>query len=254
MKLQEHAWRVAKPLLERRGFELRRTSMGRDDWDLYPLLIRLLREQQADVVLDVGANRGGFVDRLRGAGYEGRVISFEPLPGPFAVLAGRAASDRRWDVAETALSDAAGRERMSRSGDGDVTSSLLPTAQAMVQALPAATPGEQLEVAVSTVDAEVARRIAAGDRAFLKIDTQGNELAVLRGAQATLPRTVGVLAELSLVELYEGQALFGEIVDWLAERGFLLLAMAPAFHDPRSGQLLQVDALFGELRGSAGEH
>jgi FkbM family methyltransferase len=251
MKLREHAWRAAKPLLEQRGFELRRTSMARDDWDLYPLLIRLLREQNADVVFDVGANRGGFVDRLRGAGYEGRVISFEPLPEPFAVLARRAADDRRWDAAEAALSDVAGREPMRRSGSGDVTSSLLGTADALVQALPEAAPGEQVEVGVSTVDAEAAERLAASDRLFLKIDTQGNELAVLRGAQETLARTAGVLAELSLVELYEGQALFGEIVDWLAERGLLLLAMAPAFHDPRTGQLLQVDALFGELRGSA---
>jgi hypothetical protein len=82
--------------------------MNRDDWDLYPLLIRLMRERQATVVLDVGANRGGFVDQLRVSGYEGRVISFEPLPEPYGVLAQRAAGDPRWDAAETALSDTAG--------------------------------------------------------------------------------------------------------------------------------------------------
>ncbi len=221
--------------------------MNRDDWDLYPLLIRLMRERRATVVLDVGANRGGFVDRLRGSGYEGRVISFEPLPEPFGVLARRAAGDPRWDAAETALSDTSGHAPMRRSGSGDVTSSLLPTAAAMVQALPEAAPGERVEVSVSTVDAEVASRLSESDRLFLKIDTQGNELAVLQGGQAALARTVGVLAELSLVELYGGQALFSEIIDWLAERGFLLLAMAPAFHHPRTGQLLQVDALFGQL-------
>jgi FkbM family methyltransferase len=209
--------------------------------------MRLLREQRATVVLDVGANRGGFVDRLRGAGYDGRVISFEPLPEPFAVLSRRADGDRRWDASEIALSDSAGRAPMTRSGTGDVTSSLLPTSEAMVQALPAAAPGERVDVGVSTVDAEAASRLSETDRLFIKIDTQGNELAVLRGAETALGRTVGVLAELSLVELYDGQALFGEIVDWLAERGFLLLAMEPAFHDPRTGRLLQVDALFGEL-------
>jgi hypothetical protein len=49
---------------------------------------------------------------------------------------------------------------------------------------------------------------------------------------------VGILVELSVVELNEGQALFGEIVDWLAARNFFLLAMAPAFNDSRTGQLL----------------
>jgi FkbM family methyltransferase len=220
--------------------------MNGDDWNLYPLLIRLLRERQATVVLDVGANRGGFVDQLRGSGYEGRVISFEPLPQPYRVLAQRAAGDPRWDAAETALSDTAGAAPMRRSGSGDVTSSLLRTTDAMVQALPEAAPGERVEVSVSTVDAEVATRLTESDRPFLKIDTQGNELAVLQGGRTSLARTVGVLAELSLVELYDGQALFAELVDWLAERDFLLLAMAPAFHDPRTGQLLQVDALFGD--------
>jgi len=238
---------VAQPLLESRGLELRRISMNQDDWDLYPLLIRLLRERRATVVLDAGANVGGFVDQLRGSGYEGNVISFEPLPEPFAALARRADADPRWEAANLALSDAAGEAPMRRSGSGDVTSSLLPTAAAMVEALPDASPGERVEVRVSTVDEEAASRLSAEDRPFLKIDTQGNELAVLHGARATLERTVGVLAELSLIELYDGQALFGEVVDWLAERGFPLLAMAPAFHDPRTGRLLQVDGLFGRL-------
>ena len=251
MKLRNRVWRVAQPLLESRGFELRRTQMNRDDWDLYPLLIRLMREHQATVVLDVGANRGGFVDRLRGSGYTGRVISFEPLPEPFGMLARRVAGDPRWEAAEIALSDTPGHAPMRRSGSGDVTSSLLPTAAAMVHALPAAAPGECVEVTVSTVDAEANGRLSESERLFLKIDTQGNELAVLEGAQDALARTVGVLAELSLIELYDGQALFAEVIDWLAERGFLLLAMAPAFHDPRTGQLLQVDALFGQLSPAA---
>jgi hypothetical protein len=127
------------------------------------------------------------------------------------------------------------------------TSSLLSTTDVMVEYLPSAAPTETLEVRVSTVDEQVRDRLRDSDRPFLEIDTQGTELSVLEGADATLPRAVGVLVELSFVELYEGQALFGEIVDWLAARNFLLLAMAPAFSDGRTGQLLQVDGLFGVL-------
>ena len=221
--------------------------MNSHDRSLDALLIRLLREKHATVVLDVGANRGAFVDRIRGQGYEGRVISFEPLPQPFATLARRVEGNVQWDAVQLAISDAPGTATMGRSGDAEGTSSLLSTTDIMVEYLPSAVPTETLDVRVSTVDEQVRDRLRETDRPFLKIDTQGTELSVLEGADATLPRAVGVLVELSFVELYEGQALFGEIVDWLAARNFLLLAMAPAFSDGRTGQLLQVDGLFGVL-------
>jgi hypothetical protein len=146
-----------------------------------------------------------------------------------------------------AIGAAPGTATMGRSADADVMSSLLSTTDVMLETLPSAASTEELEVRVSTVDEQVHDRLRETDRPFLKIDTQGTELSVLRGAEATLPHAVGVLVELSFVELYEGQALFAEIVDWLAARNFLLLAMAPAFSDRRTGQLLQVDGLFGVL-------
>jgi FkbM family methyltransferase len=245
MKLPDEVRRTARSLLARQGFELRRIR-GKDR-SLDALLMRLLREQHASVVLDVGANRGGFVDYLRGQGYEGSVISFEPMPQPFATLAERVAGNPRWDAVQVAISDAPGTAMMGRSGEAPGTSSLLSTTDLMVETLPAAAPTEELEVRVSTIDEQVHDRLRETDRPFIKIDTQGTELSVLRGADATLSRAVGVLAELSFVELYEGQALFGEIVDWLAARNFFLLAMATAFRDRRTGQLLQVDGLFGLL-------
>jgi FkbM family methyltransferase len=245
MNVREEVRRATRRLLARQGFELRR--MNSHDRSLDALLIRLLREKHATVVLDVGANRGAFVDRIRGQGYEGRVISFEPLPQPFAALARRVEGNAQWDAVQVAISDAPGTATMGRSEDAEGTSSLLSTTDVMVEYLPSAAPTETLDVRVSTVDEQVRDRLRETDRPFLKIDTQGAELSVLEGADATLPRAVGVLVELSFVELYEGQALFAEIVDWLAARNFLLLAMAPAFSDRKTGQLLQVDGLFGVL-------
>jgi hypothetical protein len=79
---------------------------------------------------------------------------------------------------------------------------------------------------------------------FLKIDTQGYEDRVLRGAVELLPRAVGLQLEMSLVSLYEGQRRFDEMYVELVGKGFELWSMSPAFVDPRSGRLLQVDATF----------
>jgi FkbM family methyltransferase len=156
MSARALARRTARRLLSSQGFELRR--MDTADFGLDACLTRLLRETRTSVVLDVGANHGGFVDYVRGQGYEGRVLSFEPLPEPFATLTRRIEGDSRWEAIRVAISDAPGTATMRRSGKADVTSSLLATTDAMVGFLPAATPGEEVEVAVSTVDEQVEPR------------------------------------------------------------------------------------------------
>jgi hypothetical protein len=50
--------------------------------------------------------------------------------------------------------------------------------------------------------------------------------------------------ELSVLALYEGQPLVGDVLRYLADRTFSLAAIEPGYTDPESGQLLQLDGLF----------
>ena len=54
-------------------------------------------------VIDVGAHEGEYAKRLREGGYEGRIVSFEPVPRAFAGLERAAAGDRAWHVHQLAL-------------------------------------------------------------------------------------------------------------------------------------------------------
>ena len=54
-------------------------------------VVRLLAHFGIDCVVDVGANSGGFASTIRSLGYSGRIVSLEPLSGPFELLAARAA-------------------------------------------------------------------------------------------------------------------------------------------------------------------
>ena len=61
---------------------------------------------------------------------------------------------------------------------------------------------------------------------FLKIDAQGSELAVLKGAAQKLSNAVCVQAEMCFVPLYIGQPLFRDIDVLLAKFGFVFHSFA----------------------------
>src|SRR5262249_39631417 len=74
----------------------------------------LFRQLQIDCVFDVGANRGQYRDFLRDlVGFDGLIISFEPVPNAAAVLRERAAGDPRWLIQGYALGRADGSQPMN---------------------------------------------------------------------------------------------------------------------------------------------
>src|ERR1043166_6885144 len=80
--------------LRARGFDVVRYEPAR-----FPELRRtaLIDERGVDVVLDVGANAGPVASPLRGGGYQGRIVSFEPQRRAYERLAAAAAGDPLWE-------------------------------------------------------------------------------------------------------------------------------------------------------------
>ncbi|MCF8478167.1 MAG: FkbM family methyltransferase [Pseudolabrys sp.] len=81
---------------------------------------------------------------------------------------------------------------------------------------------------VETVDGETLDTILASAGVehadFIKVDTQGTELDILRAADRTVERAVAIIAEISFLPWYEGQALFSDVELFLRERGFAFVA------------------------------
>ena len=125
-----------------------------------------------------------------------------------------------------------------------VSSSLLPMSSAHSDAEPKSSyVGSELTPLV-TLDQASKHIIKPIDRILLKIDTQGYEWAVLDGATTTLGQVQALSIEASLVELYTGQHLWQSVIERLTSKGWHVWDIQPAFADPRSGQLLQIDLLF----------
>ncbi len=75
----------------------------------------ILKSQQINLVIDVGANIGQFGKMLRKIGYTGEIVSFEPVDSTFRVLETTASNDVNWKVFKLALSDKNGKFISTRS-------------------------------------------------------------------------------------------------------------------------------------------
>jgi FkbM family methyltransferase len=206
-------------------------------------LVRSLRAHGIDVVLDVGANAGQFARRIRAMGYRGRIVSFEPLSAAFRKLAANRNTFAQWRALHMALGDEDCTRRINVAGNSQ-SSSFLDMLPRHVDAAPKSAYVGTEEVTVRRLDSVFDEHCGPQEKCFLKIDVQGFEYAVLRGAERSLARCAGLHLELSLVPLYEGALPFAGMVEQLAARGFALTDLHPGFNDPRSGELLQVDGTF----------
>ncbi|HEX6037883.1 FkbM family methyltransferase [Longimicrobium sp.] len=207
----------------------------------------LLRRFAPDVVLDVGANAGLYGREVRQVGYGGRLVSFEPMAAAYAALSAQAARDPAWTAVNVALGAAPGDAVLNVAANS-WSSSLRPMLDTHLHAAPDSAYMGRETVHVETLDAVFDRYARPGDGVWLKIDTQGHERDVLAGAADSLARIDMVELEMSPVGLYEGEALFTEMFDWLVARGFACVHLQPGLYDPADERLLSVDGYFRRVR------
>lgn len=227
--------RPVRDALASRGFELVRLIRPETMF-----IQRLLRDYQIDTLIDVGANRGQYALRLRRLGFSGEIHSFEPGRDAYEGLRAAAAGDVHWTCHNLALGSSPSSMKLRVSLDS-VSSSLLEVAPAHVQAAPKSVVGHLEEVPVATLDS--LRPSINGNALWLKLDTQGFEDAVLKGAEQTLQDVQVMQTELSLLPCYDGQSEYRAVLDHLHDRGFRIIYVEPGTQMHDSGEMLQFDAL-----------
>lgn len=220
--------------LDRLGLRLTRSPAGQ--------LVRLLHHAGVDLVLDVGAAKGNYGVALRARGFEGSIVSFEPLRTANAMLERAAEGDPKWFVQKMALGNTVGVARINVAGNSD-SSSLLSMLPAHSAAAPEANYIGEEEVQVSRLDDVFPEFEHLGMRPFLKLDAQGFERQILEGATHTLGLIRGIQIEISFVPLYQGAMIYDEALELLRSQGFTLAMMSPAFTSRIDGRWLQADAL-----------
>jgi FkbM family methyltransferase len=202
----------------------------------------LFARHEIDCVVDVGANGGQYGSFLRRIGYRGRIVSFEPIASAFAALRAASSDDDAWEARNSALGEAEGSATINVSEDSE-SSSILDMLPSHLSAHPTSRYVRTETVPVTTL-ASVLAGLPSARGTFVKIDTQGYERHVILGAGHALKGVAGVQLEMSLVPLYAGEWLMPEMINFMKERGFVLMSLEPGTCHPQTGQLLQTDGLF----------
>lgn len=213
-----------------------------DTFQLAGYLEKLFARLQVDCVLDVGANEGQYRDFLRGpCRFTGHIVSFEPNPQSLAVLNRRAAAEANWHVEPVALGAVAGQAEFNVMAASQFSSFLRPSNAEDQRYDDKNRIARSFPVTVRTVDEvlpELRRRLAIRSP-YLKLDTQGFDLEVLKGAPQALPGIGALQTELYLRKIYQDAPGFDEVIRHLAVLGFAVGFVAT--NNPTSSFPIAVD-------------
>lgn len=207
-------------------------------------LVKIAKEQQIDLLLDVGANTGQFSKKIIEAGFDKKVISFEPLSSAYPTLQENAKKITNWEVFERgAVGDMDGNIDINISMNSH-SSSILQINKQHTDAAPSAAFVDKESVPIRKLDS-LAEKFSSFQRILLKIDTQGFEKNVLAGATQLLKDKVKVIQlEMSLLPLYDGVMPFEEMVAFLHNLGFEPLFYTPGYIDRTTSQIQQLEGYF----------
>jgi len=241
MKQMKH---FVKGVFRKLGFEVKRYR----PYGIFEVQITtLLKQIRPDVVLDIGANTGQYAQALRSNGFDGNIISFEPLSDAYAELVKNSIEDKCWTIApRMAIGDFNGETSIHVAGNSQ-SSSIMQMLPQHETAEPTSKYITTETTPIYTLDSLLGNIIPDCYKTFfVKIDVQGFESKVLDGIKNNYDMIKGIQVELSTVPLYSEQKLYHEIIDFLVKQEFYLHAITPTFIDKLTGRLLQFDGVFAK--------
>jgi FkbM family methyltransferase len=186
-------------------------------------------------VVDVGC-RWGFAAAWEQLGERCQVVGFDPDVAECERLRQHYRSAPQVEVVALGLGAKPGPATLHVTKDPS-GNSLYPTVADVVERFPALAGGQvehTVDIELTTLD-EWCAQAGRARVDVIKVDTQGSELEVLKGAAGALEHVRAVEVEVEFNPLYEGVALFGDIDRFLRQRGFVLWRLRDLAHYAQLG-------------------
>lgn len=206
-------------------------------------LVTLFEKLGINCVLDVGANRGQYAGNLRRAGYRGLIVSFEPVRECYEHL--KKQQSENWKIYRLALGSEQKMLDINIANKSVFSSFLKPNEYSDQRFNQSAKTNRTEQVEVKRLDDILDGIITIEQpRIFLKLDTQGFDLEVLKGATKSLHHVAGLQSEISCRAIYSGMPTHIESLQFIDQLGYEITDIYPLAHDKQDMSLLEFDCVF----------
>jgi FkbM family methyltransferase len=207
-------------------------------------LQEVFRRFDINLACDVGARHGEYSGELRDYGYQGWISSFEPVSENFAAITANRGGDSRWKGFNMALGAEPARLEINVTAGSAMSSFKKPNEFAKNQFAEDSVITRTEEVEVSTLAAMLPelKKLVPDPRIYLKLDTQGFDLEVLKGATPILDHVYGLQSEVSIKPIYENMPPYTEAIAAYQSHGFELAGLFPVKADDH-GAVIEFDCV-----------
>jgi len=195
----------------------------------------------SDFLLDIGANSGEWIKKIRDLGFSGPALCIEPLIKNFTAL-------KNLDLPNTeslncAIGNKSGEILIHEASNSGLSSSILPLGNFHKKAEPNIKVVGNSKVKIFRLS-KILKKYSY-KKIYIKIDTQGYELEVLKSIDREFWKKIYALEiEVNLVETYVNCPTIEDIISFLRKKGFSPFRLENGFGLPNFGQQLQMDVIF----------
>jgi FkbM family methyltransferase len=218
------------------------TGVGEVADSPFKSIARNLENFQISGVIDVGANVGQFGLDVRRHGFEGLIVSYEPVQETFRSLSQTIKQHQPWKAFQLGLGAAESERTINISGNSGLSSSILEMGTLHLENFPDSLTVARQKISISTIDKQLAVLGLQPQEIMLKLDVQGFEAEVLKGASQSLSKIPLCYLEVSISPLYEGEVSFLPILIELSKFGHEVIDVFRGIK-AKDGRLLQLDIL-----------
>ncbi len=238
--------------LNARGYQVSHESVLPPTGDHVRMLKALKkRGLECSFVLDIGALFGGWTRNALDVFTEAESWMFEPQPNMLAHLSEVHASYPRTQIFQCGLGSAESTSFLTISpGPLHSCSTFAIGEQPDHQFLPPAganaKPGvwHQIPIPIRCFDAILREHPAKSAPQLIKLDVEGYEIEVLKGASSILGKTEVIIAEVGVEPSVWSAPTIGELSTFLEGQGYRLYDFADIGYSQPNGRLCTIDVVF----------
>jgi len=197
--------------------------------------------QKCDFVVDIGAHDGTWISKVKKSGWTGNSLCIEPSQENYKKILSKNLVNTK--IMNIAIGNDNKRVNLNYASNRGLSSSLLDMNTYHLDAAPQIQYISKQKVTIKRLSSVL--KDYDYRNMYIKIDTQGYELEVLKSIQdRDYHRITALEVESNLVEVYKNAPMLEEIIKHLRLRSFDIYRIENGFGMPNFGQQLQVDVLF----------